>query len=384
MSITVKNLIKNAQFLYKMKLISGKNGMDNLVQWVHIIEDEQVSSFLHGNELVFTAGILNKTEEWLLDFAKKLYTAGASAFVVNLGPHTKDIPAAVVNYCDEVQMPLFTIPWETRMVDMTRDFCHKIIKNDSVEDNAATSIKNIIFETGDQEQQIHQLERYGFHRSGKFTFVCITMDSGEYTIEDKTKKILSMNGEKLAKVNRDLFIRFSHKNSLVFVLAEYSDDEVERFVGEFYEAAGRLNQNVYMGVSSNQIGLCNQSKNFEKAFSTMEMAAKRKQQILYYDKMDIFKILFAVREKPVLRNFYHDTIGKLEVYDKENNSNLTEVLKNYLENNGNVQLVSEKMFVHRNTINNHLKKIEKITDKNPLELEDKLLLMIGFNVKDII
>ena len=83
MAIVVKKLVKNAYFLYKMELVAGRNGMNNLVQWVHIIEDDAVSPFLHGYELVFTAGILNQSDHWLLDFAKKLNQSGVSAFVVN-------------------------------------------------------------------------------------------------------------------------------------------------------------------------------------------------------------------------------------------------------------------------------------------------------------
>lgn len=106
MAITVRKLFKNATILYQMKLIAGKQGLDRLVQWVHIIEDEDVSKFLHGQELIFTAGILNTGEEWFLNFAKKLYAVGTAAFVINIGPHTKEVPRSVIEFCDEVQMPL--------------------------------------------------------------------------------------------------------------------------------------------------------------------------------------------------------------------------------------------------------------------------------------
>ena len=92
MSIMVKKLYKNGSFLYKMNLIAGQGGLNNLVQWVHIIEDDAATSFLHGNELVFTAGILNQNEHWLLQFAQRLHNVGTSAFVVNIGPHIHSIP----------------------------------------------------------------------------------------------------------------------------------------------------------------------------------------------------------------------------------------------------------------------------------------------------
>ena len=384
MAITVEKMVKNASFLYKMKFISGKNGINNVVKWVHIIEDDQVSSFLHGNELVFTGGILNRSEDWLLNFAKKLYEAGASAFVVNIGPHTKEIPKEVIDYCEEVNMPLFTIPWETRMVDMTRDFCHKIIKNDQVETGITTTIKNIIFGSGDNEDDIHQMEHFGYNRSGKYTFLC--MDFDEREINDKNIESISLSAERIASEKNDLFIRFMHNNSMIYLLPDYSDEEVESFIKEFLNITLVKNKKrfINIGVSTNQIGLCNQEKNFEKAFSAMQMAKNRNETLVYYDKLDIYRLLYSVSEKSVLRGVYHETIGKLEVYDKENDTDLMNLLKTYLENNGSLQLVSEKLFVHRNTVTNQLKRIEKIIGRNPLELEDKIMLFLGLYIKDML
>ena len=159
MAVTVNKLYKNGAFLYKMSLLAGKGGLGGLVQWVHIIEDEDVTSFLHGFELVFTAGILNRRAGWLLDFARKLHAAGASAFVVNLGPHTQAVDQEVIDYCNHVGLPLFTIPWETRMVDMTRDFCHRIMHDEHMENTIVTTMKNNLFEVGDLETQVLQMER---------------------------------------------------------------------------------------------------------------------------------------------------------------------------------------------------------------------------------
>ncbi|NLL75957.1 MAG: hypothetical protein GX235_01715 [Clostridiales bacterium] len=110
MALQIKKLYNEGMSLYKMRLIAGKGGLDNLVQWVHTIEDEEASSFLHGQELVFTAGIRNTKPNWLTDFAKRLNSVGTSAFVINLGPHIKKVPQEAIDFCNEVNMPLFTIP----------------------------------------------------------------------------------------------------------------------------------------------------------------------------------------------------------------------------------------------------------------------------------
>ena len=357
-----------------------------MVQWVHIIEEENVASFLHGNELVFTSGILNHSNDWLLNFVHKLHEVGASAFVVNIGPHTKEIPQEVIAYCNNVNMPLFTIPWETKMVDMTRDFCHRIMHNENVENNTATTMKNIIFKVGDMNTQILQMERYGYQRDSNYCFISITASNIADVDYDGYKDVLKKNAEIIAKRIHELFISFSYKEYLILVLVNYSDVEIDTFVSDFLRSAGQeaKTRNLHMGISSNQMGIYNQNTNFEKALSAMEMARKQNEPDIYYDKMGIYKVLYAVNDKSVLRSFYNDAIGKLEAYDRQNKTELTSLLRTYLENNGSLQLVAEKQFVHRNTVINQLKKIEKIIGYDPLDLEDKVKLYLGFYIKDIL
>lgn len=386
MAITVRKLFKNGTFLYKMNLVAGRNGLTNLVEWVHIIEDEDVSSFLHGNELVFTAGILNRHPEWLLGFSKKLYEAGASAFVVNIGPYTKEIPKEVIDYCDEVKMPLFTIPWKTRMVDMTRDFCQRIIHYNHVEDSTATMLKNIIFKTGDVESLVLSMERYGFQRDSSFCFVSVYCDNKNQLMLEEHKDTLKIAAERVARSRKELFISFSYKENLILALVDYKEEEIKQFVDQFLLQLKNSNVewSINMGISSNQQGIHSQDKNFEKALAALEMCKKREETVCYYDKLNIYKLLYAVGDKSVLRSFYEDTIRKIEEYDKENHAELTLLLKTYLENNGSLLLVAEKLFVHRNTVTNQLKKIEKIIGYNPLELEDKFMLFLGFYIKDLL
>ena len=385
MAVNVAKLFKNATMLYNMKLVAGRKGLDNLVTWVHIIEDDDVSKFLHGDELVFTAGIKNSGDGWLLDFAKSLYEVGASAFVVNLGPYVKEIPSDVLEYCNEVGMPLFTIPWETHMVDMTRDFCHRIMRNENIEMSMSTTIKNIIFKIGDLETQILQMERYGYMRDGRFCVIAISFDDNTLEISrtmDRMKDI----AERVARSIHELYISFLHNNCLIVVLVDYGEYEVKQFIDKFVkQVEGEQNKiEAYLGISPNIDGIEKIGDSFDKAINSLTLAIKKGEHIKYYDELDIYKILLASRDKRILVDYYNDTLGKLVQYDEDNNIDLEGFLKVYLDNNGSQQIVAEKLFIHRNTVNNQLKKIEKITGYNPLELENKFKFIMAFWIKDII
>ena len=110
-----------------------------------MIEDEQVADFLRGNELVFTTGIGHPDGMWLSDFAQGLIRNKASGLVVNIGPYIDAVPEQVIAYCKCNEFPLFTIPWHIRLVDITRDFCRRIISSEQAELSVSSAFKNAIF-----------------------------------------------------------------------------------------------------------------------------------------------------------------------------------------------------------------------------------------------
>ena len=386
MAIAVSKLYRNCASLYQMQLLAGHKGLGNLVEWVHIVEDQEVSSFLHGHELIFIAGYMCHNNEWLLNFTKELYKSDTSAFVINLGPYIKSVPKEVVDFFNEVDMPLFTIPWKIRLVDVTRDFCTRIMHNESVEASVASTLKDIIFKVGDPETQIQHMERNGYKRDCHLCFVNISLNNEDVNYSTENMEKLKLFVEQIARTSQRMFISFTYQSNLIVVLSESDMYNVRKFVDDLVSLIRKKTDKftVNIGVSSIMQGFLNQDINFENAVSSNEMAQKRKVRAAYYDELDIYKVLLAVKDKKILRNFYQEVFGKLEQYDMENGSDLMGFLHAYLDNNGSPRLVSEEQFIHRNTVNNQIKKIEKITGYNILNLEEKVRFSIGFMIQDII
>jgi hypothetical protein len=369
-----------------MKLIAGHKGLDNLVKWVHIVEDPAVTSFLRGYELIFTAGYMVGDTQKLLQFIMNLYEMQASAFILNIGPYIKSVPAEVLEFCNQVNLPLFTIPWETRMVDMTRDFCTRIIRNENAEASIVTTIKDIIFNVGDLETQICQMERYGYKRDSSFCFLNISLNHVQKHYESENVEKLKLHVERIARRNQRLLISFRYQSNLVIVLSENKMEQVSKFVEDLLDLLEREKNNfsVNIGVSLIVQGFVNQGSNFERAVTANKMAKKKNISVDYYEDLDLYKILLAVQDKTILQEFYQDVFGKLEQYDQENNTDLMGFLHAYLEHDGKPQLVAEQQFIHRNTVNNQIKKIEKITGYNLMNLNEKVRCSIAYLIKDIL
>ena len=386
MAIRLEKLFKQAAHPYEMKLIAGKGGIGNIINWVHMIEDDQVAEFLRGNELIITTGIAHNTEAWLNGFAHRLFHNQTSGLILNIGPYINTVPQDVIDFCNHSNFPLFTIPWHIRLVDVTRDFCRRIIKSEQTEIGLSSAFKNAIFFPEDVSQYQAQLERHGFNASSYFCAVVLSINS--YDESRRKEDIAAVRFRIENVVNRfgDKYNIFSQDNRLNLVLAKFSDKDIAACMNsviEYYQSC-RLGYKLHIGIGQNVEGLSNLARSYKQASSALHMAVKSDQARVYYQQLGIYKILLSTEDSTVLSEVYNDVLGKLADYDVAKNTDYMSTLKVYLENDASVQAVAKLSFVHRNTINYKLNKIKEITGYDIAREEDRLKIMLAFMIKDIL
>lgn len=64
----------------------------------------------------------------MIEYTKKLKEKNCSCLIFNIGPYIKEIPQNVIEYCNNNNMPLFTAPWDVKLVNLTRSLC-QILQN---------------------------------------------------------------------------------------------------------------------------------------------------------------------------------------------------------------------------------------------------------------
>lgn len=382
--IRLAELYEATQKIYEMKLIAGDGGLHQMIQWVHMIENEQAAAFLRGNELVFTTGIGYSDAAWLTRFAQGLHENHASGLVVNVGPYIQEIPAATIDYCRQVSFPLFTVPWHVRLVDITRNFCRRIIHNEQIEMTVSSAFQNAIFWPRDTVKYQAQLSRYGFDPEGRYSLVAFTLACQDEK-RDEELAAFQLNVEKRISVFGKKYSVFVHEHDLLLVLADFTEDEIEtgivESVNNFCTTGGYRLQ---AGVGQNELGLALLAKSYREARAALNMAVKTEQNILYYKNLGVLKILLSTEDKKVLQDFYQEALGRLADYDATYHTDYLVTLRLYLEQNGSVQAVAKQTYVHRNTINYKLRKIKEITGRNLADVEERLTMLLAFKIKEIL
>lgn len=381
MAIHLQKLCQNSDYLYGMRILAGEQNMNKIVQWVHTIEDIEASSFLRGGELIFTTGIARREGNWLIPFVKNLVEKEAAGLVVNVGPYIDKVPLEVLEYANEEHFPILEVPWKTRLVDITRDFCNQIIKDEQREEQLSTALKKLIETTYDMENQIQVVEKYGFHRDDTYCVVGIRAPKlgDDQSVDDFViNKIQEAAADLLSSISI-----FLQKQTICMVFIGCSSENIEMVIDNIVKMCHNDNSEVHIGIGPNVNNISLISRSYYRAMRVMILSANTSSSYLAFDKLDSRKILISVDETRILREYYRDTLGNLEDYDKEHETSYVELLQRYIACDGSIQKIAEEENVHRNTINYQLNKIRKILESEISTLDDKFQLMLAFRIKEI-
>ena len=93
--------------------------------------------------------------------------------------------------------------------------------------------------------------------------------------------------------------------------------------------------------------------------------------------MGLYRILALVTDDQLLEEMGEGLLMPLIQYDRKHGSNYVEILEQYLLNNGSIQAVAKKMFMHRNTVIYKLGNIKKLLGTDFESADDRMRYMIA-------
>ena len=379
MAITLEKLCEGCEAKYQMELVAGKGGMSNTVRWVHMVEDREVPDFLHGNELIFTTGIGHISgEERLTTFVRNLKERDASGVVINIGPYISSIPDDVLEYCNKNDFPIFTLPWKVHVIDITYDFCSRIIENEKNEVSLADAFRSAIRENRYISEYHDVFSRSGFVDDLNLRIAAIRFFQNNANV---TERVTHNNSEKLWRIFRSdasptaLYV---DQGTLILIKQQWEMEKLQTSIERLEKSCAAAGIVFYVGTSEEKPGLLCVPELFHQASAALLNAATEDTQLIEYKDIGLDKLICAAGGS-VLKDYVEHTVGAIMRYDKENGTDLCELLRCYTENNGSVSNVAQQLGVHRNTVNYQIGRIKKLFSLT-LSQAEKAELTLAFRI----
>lgn len=376
MAFTIEDMMVASNDKYGMKLIAGKNGWSNSISWIIMIEDLTIISNFSGKELAVTTGLGFQTEERLLKLVNRLDQHDSSGLIINTGKYVTEIPESVKRYCEEHDFPLLSVPWSVYLADMIKDLSVRVFLQGTADEQISDALIHAI-EQPDARNLYANVLLPVFDTDGTFQVFLITTEDLDKMDTVERRRLGYRIQIYLKNLTHNAHF-FYYNGNFVLVINALETALSMKIIRSFMDRARMiLTQELHIGCGSLVSDIINLHISYQRALAAVSMSLETGSSLTVFDEMGVYRILYSVRDRDLLRQIYRESLEPLVRYDKKHDTDYTRTLELYLKYSGSIQAVAEAMFTHRNTVTYRMKNIRKMLGSDLETADEKLPFQIA-------
>ena len=384
MGFTLADALNQSQEQYHLKLVSGQEGFSNAISCVHMIEDTTIIQQLWGKELVVTTGHGFQSEEELFMLIKCLIKYNSVGLIINIGKYIFEIPSAIIDYCNEQEFPLLTIPWEVHLADLIKDFCIPCLYSEKEYRELSKLFQEILTNNQIVEEARPQLMS-AFDVDGNFQVVLISVEGSDNFNAIGRRKIAFQIELCFEKIDSS-YAFFWYDGYFVLIVNNLKADELKVIIDKMHKRAKKRidDKRVYLGIGSQMKDLGQVYLSYKRAKAAILMAMQFELPIVFFEDMGVYQILFSIEDKQILIEMYHRLLQPLIDYDQKHHGELEKTLFYYLIYGESQITMAKNLYMHRNTINYRMNKIKELLNCQLDTFEEKVPYMLSYYIKKVL
>ncbi|WP_302132917.1 PucR family transcriptional regulator [Thomasclavelia spiroformis] len=384
MGFTLADALNQSQEQYHLKLLAGQEGCSNTISWVHMIEDTTIIQQLWGKELVVTTGHGFQSEEELFMLIKCLIKYNSVGLIINIGKYIFEIPLPIIDYCNEQEFPLLTIPWEVHLADLIKDFCMRCLYSEKEDRELSKLFQEILTNNQIIEEARPQLMS-AFDVDGDFQVVLIKVEGSDNFNAIERRKIAFQIELCFEKIDSS-YAFFWYDEYFVLIVNNLKEDELKVIINKMHKRSKKRidDKRVYLGIGSQMKDLGQVYLSYKRAKAAVLMAMQFKLPIVFFEDMGVYQILFSIEDKQILIEMYYRLLQPLIDYDQKHHGELEKTLFYYLIYGESQLTMAKNLYMHRNTINYRMNKIKELLNCQLDTFEEKVPYILSYYIKKVL
>ncbi|WP_026574635.1 PucR family transcriptional regulator [Bacillus sp. UNC438CL73TsuS30] len=365
--------------MQQTKLIAGKNGLQNWVKWVTIVEViEDINRLQEGEFLITTGFGLGEDEEKQSEFKRLLALGKLSGVALYTGLYLKEIPQSFISIADQHALPLIEIPANINFSMITKELLEQIVNKQREIFVASDFLQELLTQPIVNPTDV--MER------GKKLGIDFTKPQSIISVH-----FAAINNLKIMEQLQEAIQSTLKNKKIPFLMRAKSDSIIVLFEAGIKENIVEIASELLNSMELSSVGtpisigigktvtnlhmLAESARQAEQAANLSQILFKP-QSIAHYDDFSLYQLLLEMKNSGVnLEEFYHQYLGSLL---DTRGVDLITTLEAYLYFNQNIKNTAENLYIHRHTLKYRLGQIEKKTGANLSSFEDctKLYLAI--------
>lgn len=365
--IYVRDLLKLDTFK-DFELVSGENGLDRGVSWPNVAQTVSIREWLVGGDVILMSGVgLKITDEFLTDIVVQAADGRAACIIMLINPeHIASIPQAAIDEAVKRGLAVFAAPWETKLSRVIGSVS-MLVSNDRLEERMHSEFldRPLSGEINHDDSAYRQsMEKYGLLGKKAVAVIDYKFDEKYQQTENQAyhndrvmRKMISLFERYFGKIN---YLNQYNRQAFIISADNTEEKDIVNAIRTIYNIFIKENKHVHVRIGIGEIaqGL----EGLKKSYDQSRIARKtiNKSGVMFYKELGIYQLLFYIDDTSKIDDYVKEILNPLLIYDKKNNQNLIDTLREYLKCGQNVSQASQNLYIHRNTMIKRVEKIEEL------------------------
>lgn len=362
-----------------VRLCAGSGGLNRPVTWTYIRTTGPEQDPAQRGDLVLSVIDLQEVDfaaaEELLEECSRLQASGVIFSVIH---DRAPLPPQMLERADALQMPLFLSDWSNSFAVLSQSIGNYITSASTHANIRGDFLYNLLFGYAISDRYVEKMcARFGLqfdtpHRVGIIVIDRVYTENME---QDERRYQIYMQAleSALAALGEEiLYLTFQNKGVILLpdqrsIVQQLEDILVQQDAAQ--PRADLISCACILGRAYRKPA--DFSRSYQEAKQLIPKIRmfphSRRQKILSAQLLGIYQFLFDGSSYAEIQEYCTERLRPLEEYDSANSTALVDTLLEYYMSGCNVSRAAEKLYVHRNTLQYRLNKIEDLLQ---IELDD--------------
>ncbi|MGN0355257.1 MAG: PucR family transcriptional regulator [Muricoprocola sp.] len=360
-----------------VELVAGEKGLDRIVSWTYLVQTRPYADHMNqGNFALIVVDYVRFDFEEVYITMEELYELGISCLGISVVDEKEPVSEKLIQRANELELPLFYIRWKgASFVDIDQSVGKLLLENDEQNKRTGDYLYNLLFGYDINNRYIDKISaQFGIDFTRYYRVGIIVVDRSyganleqdehiyEYYSSCLGREVMNMKGH-------PMFMSFLNKFVLLFEAKEdhMTENELETILQNLDhnpQFKGIIKSTCILGSAYKE------PQNFSKSYQEAKNLVPKKdffpysknKKVLSASAMGIYKYLFNSGNQEEILQYCNKKLEKLEEYDHANGTYLIDTVLSYYMNGFAVNKTAEALFIHRNSLQYRLNKIEELLD----------------------
>ena len=358
-----------------VELVAGEAGLNRSVSWTYIVQTKPYDDHMNlGNFAFIVVDYVRFNFEDVYSAMCELNELGISGLAISVVEDKEEIPSRIIKTAEEMELPLFYIRWEgASFVDVAQSIGNLIMEDNIRNKRTGDYLYNLLFGYDINDKYVAKISsQFGIDFTKPYRVGVIAVDrkygvnleqdehTYEYYVSQLTHEVGNMNG-------KPMFMAFLNKLVLLFEARddksiEHEIEEILQRIDNDMRFSGKIKSTCILGAAYTD------PRDFGQSYQEAKSLIGRKdllpnpknKKVLSASAMGIYKYLFNSGNQQDILKYCNQKLKELEEYDHANGTFLQETLVEYFMNGFSNVKTAERLFIHRNSLQHRLDKIEEL------------------------